>query len=649
MVTNGVTLVGTGTSSATGTWNIVSTLTPNTINTLVVTATDVAGNIGTGSVDITEDSTPNTLVISTQSQTINANSLTVTGSTKPNSLIHITGGLTTATGSADGIGIYSVLVNLAQDATNTLLVTSTDVVLNDSTGSIVVVEDSTAPVTVISTQSQTTYNPIITLSGTTEAFANVTVTGGSLPASTVASASGIWTTPVSLNLSSLNTLVVTATDLAGNSGSASVNITHDATPIFLNMNVPNQTVHASNFTFTGATKSGATVMFQVNTGSVTTITAPLSGNFTGTVSLLSDTINTVYVVAQDATLTIATGSFVITEDSTSPVLSFVNPSGATSALTSVLLQGTTEANASLSVNNSGVIVVGNATATGVFALSIPLNANVLNTLNVTATDAVGNIGTGTWTVIQDSLGPVISGLSVSPTVLGPTMAANYTFTTNENSTGTFLIGTGANVALTTVASGSTFGTTHTSLVSGLLANTDYYYIVTTTDSVGNSNSSSVGVINSIDTVPPVIQDVTLSGLGTTTAKLDFTFTESNFNTTYATGSITIKTSTGLTIGVYPTTFSGGVVSAGSSALSGLSAGTEYTYTLSLTDMYGNTSTLTGTFITPTVVPLSGGSVTQTGAVVIGSGALNTALSGTTITVISNPNNIDSLTGSLTIS
>lgn len=380
------------------------------------------------------------------------------------------------------------------------------------------------------------------------------------------------------------------------------------------------------------------------------VVAPLSGNFTGTVNLTPNSANLVSVSAQDATLTTATGAFTITEDSTPPVLTFLSPSGTTTALANAVLVGTTETGANISVNNSGTITSGTASGTGAFSITVPLHSNVLNTLNVTATDAVGNTGTGVWTIIQDSLGPVISGLSVTPTIVGPNMVANYTFTTNENSTGTFLIGTGANVAATVVGTGITSGTTHTSLVSGLLANTDYYYVVTTVDSVGNSTSSTVGVINSIDTVPPTIVDVTLSHLGNTGASLDFTFTEPNFNTTYATGSITITTSTGLLVGTYPTTFSSGMVSAGATALSGLTSATAYTYTIHLTDTYGNTSIATGTFMTPAVVPLTGGTVTNTGAVSVGTGGSGTtALSGTTITVISNPNDIDSLTGSLTIS
>lgn len=572
IVTDGSgTVVGTGTASNTGIWSISSTLSANTANTLTVTATDIAGNTGSSSVVITEDSTPNSLVISTPAQTLNADSLTITGSTKPNSSIDITGGIATATGMADGLGFYSLTVDLVQDATNTLMVTSIDIVNNVSTGSLVIVEDSTAPITIIGTPSQTTYNPIVTLTGTTEALATVVVTGGSGTASTVADAFGDWILPVSLNPSAANTLVATATDLAGNTGSASVTITHDSVPIFLTMNVPDQTVHAATFTFTGTTKSGATVMFQVNTGSVTSITAPASGDFTGTVNLTPDTANTVYVVAEDATLTVATGSFVITEDSTAPTLVFSSPSGTTTALASTLLQGTTEANAQISVDNNGTITLGSATATGTFSLIVPLNPNVLNTFDVTATDAVGNIGTGTWTIIQDSIGPVISGLSVTPTLIGPNMIANYAFATDENSTGVLSIGTGANVPATIVASGTTAGTTHVSMIPGLLANTDYYYAVTATDSAGNSTTSAVGVINSMDTLPPTIQSMTLSHLTTTGATIDYTFTEANFNTLYATGSVTITTSTGVVIGTYPSTFLTGVVSVGTSLLSGLSS------------------------------------------------------------------------------
>lgn len=328
------------------------------------------------------------------------------------------------------------------------------------------------------------------------------------------------------------------------------------------------------------------------------------GAFTGTVNLIPDSANIVLVTAEDATLSTATGTFTITEDSTAPIIAFTTPSGTTTALANITLQGTTESWASISMNNSGVITFGTATLTGAFSIDVPLNSNVLNIVDVTATDSVGNIGTGSWVVVQDSLGPVVSNFAVSPSIVGPQMIAVYVFTTNENATGTLSVGTGANVLATLVATGTTSGTTHNSLVPGLLANTDYYYVLTTTDSAGNITTSSIGVINSADTVPPVIIDVTLSDLATTGASLDFTFTEANFNTSFATGSITIATSTGVVIGSYPTTFSSGVISAGATALSGLTSGTAYAYTIYLTDTFGNTSTATGTFMTPTVVALA---------------------------------------------
>lgn len=231
VVTDGIgTVVGTG-LALTGTFSIDSTLTLNAVNVLTVTATDPAGNTGSSSVSITQDSTPNTLVISTLPQTLNADNITLTGSTKPNSTLDITGGAATATGTADGMGLYSIVVSLTQDASNTLLVTSTDVVANVSTGSILVVEDSTAPVTTISTPAQTTQNATITLTGTTEAFASLVITGGSgTVGPVVASASGDYLAIAPLTLNTANTLVVTATDLAGNTGSTSVVITHN-TPV----------------------------------------------------------------------------------------------------------------------------------------------------------------------------------------------------------------------------------------------------------------------------------------------------------------------------------------------------------------------------------------------------------------------------------
>jgi len=78
-------------------------LTINATNALLLTATDVAGNIGTGSVSIIQDSIPNALIISTANQTINASNITITGSTKANATISITGGSgVTVSGAANG-------------------------------------------------------------------------------------------------------------------------------------------------------------------------------------------------------------------------------------------------------------------------------------------------------------------------------------------------------------------------------------------------------------------------------------------------------------------------------------------------------------------------------------------------------------------
>ena len=87
---------------------------------------------------------------------------------------------------SDGLGLFSLPVSLIQDAKNTLLVTSTDTANNISTGSLIIIEDSTNPVTTIKTPAQTTYNSSVSLSGTTEAFAHLKIAGGSGIVSTVA-------------------------------------------------------------------------------------------------------------------------------------------------------------------------------------------------------------------------------------------------------------------------------------------------------------------------------------------------------------------------------------------------------------------------------------------------------------------------------
>lgn len=638
--TNGAQPAVNVTASSTGAFAGTVNLTPDSINTILVTATDRAGNIGTGSVVVTEDSVPNALLIGTPSQTINATNLTITGSTKANSTIVIAGGLMTATGSADSAGNFSMNVSLTQDAVNLLDVTSTDPVGFVATGSITITEDSTNPTVIISTPTQTTNSISLPIQGTTEPNATIAITGGSGSYFGVSDGSGTFSVNVTMNSAAVNTLVVTATDQAGNIGTGSVVITHDPVVIFLNMTVANQTTNQNTFTFTGATKSGATLTITGGNGVVVT-TADTAGDFTGTVTLNHNVANNILVTASDATSVTATGGFIITHDNIIPTIVLGAIPSITSAA-SITFSGTTEPDATLTFVNGTGTYTATADNAGAFGTTIPLTLNSLNTITGTATDQAGNVSTGvTITITQDVLGPIVSNLSVTPFVAGNLMNANYIFTTNETSASTFFVGTGANVSATLIATGATNGTTHTSVIPGLQANQTYYYYISSVDVVGNVSQTPVSAINSIDTNGPVIISRNISNVLTTSAHLDFSYTDANFVAPFATGSIVVTDGTNTFNPVLALSYSAPTMT-GSVAFVGLTPATPYSYSVTLADSFSNSTTFTGSFTTVAAGILNGGTITQTGSIQIPTGTGTTQnLNGTTII-------LSSLDGTLTI-
>lgn len=490
-VTDG-TVTLTGASDGSGVFSVTMPLVQNATNTFTVTATDLASRTGTASVSTVEDSVANGLVISTLPTTVNAVALALTGTTKPNASLSVTGGAASLTGSADIAGVWGFLVPLTANSANVLDVTSTDALGNVATGSVTIVEDSIAPVVTLSTVDHTTYALTVPVAGNTEPFAVVTVTGGSGSVTTVADASGSFVASVDLVPATANVLSLTATDAAGNVGLATVTITHDPVVVFLSLNQSGSFVtNAATFALTGTAKPNAD--FQV-TGGAATVTGSVdaSGSFATVVTLNANSINVLDVTVTDATTATATGSVTVVHDGIAPTIAF----GATPTLTNALLvtvTGSTDANAVLTATDlSGSTLTGSADASGSFVMTLPLIADSNNAFVFTSTDAAGNVGTGSvFGILQDSLAPVQSALSFTSATLSTTATATYSLTTNEAAQVTVLVGTGANVDATLVSTGTTIGLSHSGTVVGLAQGTTYFAYSTATDGAGNLSQTSV--------------------------------------------------------------------------------------------------------------------------------------------------------------
>lgn len=200
-------------------------------------------------------------------------------------------------------------------------------------------------------------------------------------------------------------------------------------------------------------------------------------------------------------------------------------------------------------------------------------------------------GSGTFSVKATSTGtadttaPTISGMTATSIT---SSGATVTWTTNEASSSVVEYGTTTSYGST--ATGSSGVTSHSVALSGLAANTNYYYRVKSADAAGNtatSTGSSFTTLSAADTTPPTISGVSASSITSTGATVTWTTNEASSS-----------------VVEYGTTTSYGSTATGSSgvtshnvALSGLTASKLYYYRVKSADAAGNTATSAGSSFT----------------------------------------------------
>lgn len=189
-----------------------------------------------------------------------------------------------------------------------------------------------------------------------------------------------------------------------------------------------------------------------------------------------------------------------TPDTVAPVISAITvsgigASGATVSWTtnenvkSKLYLGTTSPVATGTAHLTNTVL--QATHTGLLS---GLSASTAYYFVIGATDASGNTslsaqGSFTTTATPDTVAPIVTGFSVTPT--GST-TATATWTTNESGSSRVYYGTSAPVNKSTAPSffSATLVTSHSILLTGLSASTTYYALAESKDSATNAGVSS---------------------------------------------------------------------------------------------------------------------------------------------------------------
>ncbi len=393
--------IGQVTADGSGNWTFTpSTPLPN--GTVVnATATDPSGNASSPASVTVDAVAPATPVVNP------SNGSTLSGTAEPGATVTLTDGNGNPIGqvTADGSGNWSFTPTTPLPNGTVVNATATDASGNTSAGSSVTV-DSVAPATPVVNPSNGT-----TLSGTAEPGSSVTLTDGNgNPIGQVtADGSGNWSFTPSTPLADGTVVNATATDPAGNTsgqGSTTVDGVAPTTP----------TVNLSNgSSLSGTAEPGSTVILTDGNGNpIAEVTADGSGNWTYTPSTPIANGTVVNVVAEDAAGN-SSPPATVTVDSSAPPAPVINPSNG------VVISGTAEAGATVTLTDAGGNPIGQVTADGSGNWSFTPGTPLANgtVIVATATDPTGNTGPQAATtvdavappapVIDPSNGTTISG------------------------------------------------------------------------------------------------------------------------------------------------------------------------------------------------------------------------------------------------
>ncbi|MCO1745891.1 BapA prefix-like domain-containing protein [Pseudomonas aeruginosa] len=393
--------IGQVTADGSGNWSFTPT-TPLPNGTVVnATATDASGNTSPGSSVTVDSVAPATPVINP------SNGTTLSGTAEPGSSVTLTDGNGNPIGqvTADGSGNWSFTPSTPLADGTVVNATATDPAGNTSgQGSTTV--DGVAPATPTVNLSNGS-----SLSGTAEPGSTVILTdgNGNPIAEVTADGSGNWTYTPSTPIANGTVVNVVAQDAAGNSSpGASVTVDSQA-PAAPVLNPSNGT------TLSGTAEPGATVTLTDGNGNpIGQVTADGSGNWTYTPSTPIANGTVVNVVAQDAAGN-SSPPATVTVDSSAPPAPVINPSNG------VVISGTAEAGATVTLTDAGGNPIGQVTADGSGNWSFTPGTPLANgtVIVATATDPTGNTGPQAATtvdavappapVIDPSNGTTISG------------------------------------------------------------------------------------------------------------------------------------------------------------------------------------------------------------------------------------------------
>ncbi|WP_070339033.1 Ig-like domain-containing protein [Pseudomonas aeruginosa] len=461
------------TADGSGNWTYTPS-TPIANGTVVnVVAQDAAGNSSPGASVTVDSQAPAAPVLNP------SNGTTLSGTAEPGATVTLTDGNGNPIGqvTADGSGNWSFTPGTPLANGTVVNATASDPTGNTSAPASTTV-DSVAPAAPVVNPSNGAE-----ISGTAEPGATVTLTDGSgNPIGQVtADGSGNWSFTPSTPLADGTVVNATATDPAGNTGgqgSTTVDAIAPATP----------TVNLSNGSnLSGTAEPGSTVILTDGNGNpIAEVTADGSGNWTYTPSTPIANGTVVNVVAEDAAGN-SSPPATVTVDSSAPPAPVINPSNG------VVISGTAEAGATVTLTDAGGNPIGQVTADGSGNWSFTPGTPLANgtVIVATATDPTGNTGPQAATTV-DSVAPAAP-------VVNPSNGTTISGTAEAGAKVILTDGSGNPIGETTAdGSGNWTFTPATPLANGTVVN------AVAQDPAGNTGPQGSTTVDAVAPNTPVV-------------------------------------------------------------------------------------------------------------------------------------------------
>ena len=466
------------------------------LKTVYVKYKDGAGNPSSDySAGITLDTTPPVLSLSTLPDGVRTNSdtLNIAGLAMDN--IGLRG--VTTNGAAITVsveGTFSQAVSLVTGS-NIVTTVATDNAGNITTDTRTIILDRTAPVITITSPADNSVvnNPSIIVTGTTDKIATMRISLNSGPTVTAATNATTFSLPVTLETNTNNTIVVYATDLAGNLSTSKRSMTHDDTKPALAITSPNQDMGTNQATITisgtVSDRTDITLLVTCPTASIGNLSTPTSTTWNADITNMQQGTNIVTVLTTDQA---GNSTSVLRNIISSQTPITIDPVRTPTNNSQQLITGTMELNSTVMVSSPATMGTVSYPTTTTWQVIIAGMTEGANIISATATDLAGYTSNPVTAAIALDTQAPDTIISSRPAVLTNMNTVNFSFISTEE-------GSSFECKLDTADYAFCPSTMN---YLGLIDGT-HTFMVRATDPAANSDQTPAVYSWTVDTIPPI--------------------------------------------------------------------------------------------------------------------------------------------------